>query len=112
MTAVSLDLSLLKLERPPCSGLIFRYTESTWIDSSGSLNTRARYSLLKRASCTCCRHLIDDLREMIHPRSSSIIYPERPEVNGLYRLRVVNESTDWESGIVDDWDLEFSRISP
>lgn len=57
----------------------------------------------------------DALEDMIENTGGDciefIIFPEEGLIEGAYyESRVVNESRDWESGFVDDWDVEIVRI--
>lgn len=67
--------------------------------------------LLKRKSCKgCdqCGYLRDDLHERMC--DEGIILPEI-EHDALYTIKVTNVSHDYESGFVDDWDLEAVKIT-
>ena len=35
---------------------------------------------------------------------------ENPQHNELYQISITNESTDWETGYVDDFDIEFVKL--
>lgn len=94
-----------------CEGLIFRYTRDTWIGSDADINFRDRFRFLKSKSCDGCERcdwLWTDLQEFLsYPDIYNTIYPTHPKLNQLYTLQATNFSTDWETGITDDWDLEF-----
>ena len=89
-----------------CKGLVFRCEITTWVGKDNDVNFRERYRFIKSMSCEgCdqCGYLWDDIREDI-----PIIH--NGEHGKLYTLEVVNMSRDWESGCVDDWDLEFVEM--
>jgi hypothetical protein len=48
--------------------------------------------------------LMDDINESM--ACGNVIFPEI-ENEKLYSVRMVNISRDWESGFVDDYDLEI-----
>lgn len=97
----------------PCRGLVFRLRKNVYWDGN-SYNENTQMYLLKKKSCTdenCFSCMA--LREELHKRACDSNY--RPIINmhvpgGLYELQVTNISRDWESGVVDDWDLEFTYI--
>lgn len=93
-----------------CKGLFFRGYRNVY--SVGSeFHIKQGFKLLKRKSCTgCerCHYYFDDMYEMID--SNCVVYPNEIKNGGLYSLRVTNVGTDWESGIVDEWDYEFFEV--
>ena len=116
MTIVGLEDELEKtIDDKPCIGIIFRFNEDAWIGSDGDVNFRKRLRWIKSKSCTGCPKcdwLYDDLSERISNydlmRDHDIGIDYEDCVHGkLYRLQVGNVSRDWESGVVDDYDLEF-----
>lgn len=58
----------------------------------------------------------DLLGEEISAMGADYFYSEKRIINldecedGIYELGVVNESRDWETGIIDDWDLELFPV--
>jgi hypothetical protein len=73
---------------------------------------------MKRMSCAGCSHcgaLLEDLQERLslYGDDKFVYAPvvQDAENGALYTLAVANESRDWETGIVDDWDLEFVKIN-
>ena len=99
------EIEMPEVER--CKGLIYRGYHSKYIDNKG-LHVRQGFKLLKRKSCTgCikCGFLIDSMMEV----PDSIIYPEI-ENGKLYSCCVTNESRDWETGYIDDYDIEFYEV--
>jgi hypothetical protein len=57
--------------------------------------------------CSQCTCLLDEIAE-IAPDWGFII----PEIkqDQIYSVRITNISRDWESDLVDDWDLQFYEI--
>ena len=111
---MSFDAYIRELDKgkdEPCSGLVFRYRENTFWDSlRNSLSIRKSLTLLKKRSCTCttCLYNLDYMTEMVD--IDGIIYPNDVKDFDLCTLHIVNQSTDWESGIADSWDYEFRVI--
>lgn len=103
-------------KQEPCKGLVFRCERTAWGDG-GEINFKTRFRLLKRKSCPGCEQC-DFLWEDVGERLSmaydwSTADPIIHEgVNGkMYRLMVTNMSTDWETGICDDYDLELREYN-
>lgn len=100
-------------KEPPCKGLFFRCEITSYIGSDRDVNFKTRFRFLKRMSCPGCAQcgaMWDDLREgLCDPKYSNVIF-ESGQIGELYQLKVTNISTDWETGYVDDYDLEFVRV--
>lgn len=94
----------------PCKGLVFRCELTSWVGGKGDVNFRERYHLVKSKSCPGCDQcgpIEEDLREFT---VNNTAYPDilhGGEHGKLYTVRATNMSHDWETGILDDWDLEF-----
>ena len=90
-----------------CKGLIFRGFNSTFY-SDCRLEKRSGIRMLKKKSCPGCEKcgfLLEDLSQ-----NESVIIPEI-EHDELYTVVVTNISKDWETGYVDDWDLEVVLLN-
>ena len=66
------------------------------------LNKMARMSC---KGCDRCGGLADDLSNI--NANWSIIGIESAKSGKLYEIKMVNMSTDWETGYVDEWDLQL-----
>jgi len=91
-----------------CNGLIFRADVNAYVNSKGTYVCQEKMILLKRKSCLTCETCIS-LEELL---SEGVAEGRLPIINNikherLYSLHVVNKTTDWETGWVDDYDLEF-----
>lgn len=93
---------------PECKGLLFRcrknlhFTDGRFVDST-------EFRLLKRRSCPGCSQCISTLDDLHEIDLETVIHDGQH--GRVYELCVTNISHDWETGIVDDWDLEF-RLTP
>jgi len=98
-------------EKSDCKGLVFRgYKSLFYVSAQEKFEMRQGIKLLKKKSCSGCEHcgwLIDNAKESID--WDGLIMPDIIH-EALYTLKVTNESRDWESGIVDDWDIEVIMI--
>lgn len=102
-----------KEEKEPCKGLIFRLVRSAWVHENDAVGFKSQFKFLKRKSCKGCEKcmwLWDDLHERIcdwgnDGWGSEIEFGDKN--NALYQLKVTDWSRDWESGIVDDYNLGF-----
>lgn len=97
--------------KPSCKGLIFRGYNNSFFDyKTKRFENKVGFRLLKRKSCKGCEQcwcLLDCLCE----GTDNVIYKEVKN-NKLYTLIITNILTDYESGHVDDFDLEFKEIPP
>jgi hypothetical protein len=92
-----------------CKGLTFRgFYNQYYLD--GKFEIKQGIKLLKRKSCSGCEQcffLHDALREL-SDIEGAIVLPKEGLRNGkLYSVQIINESRDWESGMVDAYDLEI-----
>lgn len=104
-------------EPEKCGGLFFRCSQDCWIGSDGDVNYRFRFRWLKRRSCTGCLQcdwLWENLDDDISNTPFGFCGPEpdysklRP--GAIYQYKVTGYSTDWETGICDDVDVEFVLV--
>lgn len=113
MVDIILDLAeALKPTPPtPCKGLVFRGKRNAFINGRGDYVYTERMALLKRKSCKGCQqcgYMLEELEEHLGNDCLPIM-PAYLETDVMYKLEVTNISKDWETGIVDDWDLEFVK---
>jgi hypothetical protein len=95
-----------------CKGKVYRGKRNAFINAKGEYVYQERMLPLKRQSCSGCEKcgwMDDELPEFISNDTLPIIH--QIEDGATYRLSVVDESRDWESGQVDDWDFEFVKIN-
>ena len=94
-----------------CKGLVFKGKVTQYLtNTKGNFEIvrKEKVRLSKRLSCKGCDHcgwLLDSINEL----SENVILPNI-EHNELYSVHTINESRDWETGIVDDYDVEFFKI--
>ena len=93
-----------------CTGLVFRgFNSFFW--SGEKLERREGIRLLKKKSCPGCEKcgfILDDLSVQVI--IGSMIMPSI-EDGKLYTVRITNQSTDWETGYVDDYDTEVILLN-
>lgn len=99
----------MSFSKTECKWLTFRGYSNLYFDpKTYSVKMKHELRLLKRRSCPGCKHcnwIYDDLRETL----DNVILPDI--IDGeLYTIQYVNEHKDWETGIVDDYNLEFIHI--
>jgi hypothetical protein len=95
-----------------CKGLIYKARVNCFIDSKGNFVQKISMVLQKRKSCPgCpkCGYLLENLSEAIALKTDDFNISDA-EHNEFYTLMAINIHRDRESGIVDDWDLEFIKI--
>ena len=95
-----------------CKGLFFRGYSSIFFNyKKGKLECRSGISLLKKDSCkgcgnSCERFFLEEMQDIID--CEGIIIPEI-ENGAIYQIRVVNITTEWESGQIDGYDFEVYK---
>ena len=95
-----------------CKGLVFRAYVTDYVNRYGEFIHTERLRLMKRQSCRCqsCQIQFDCYLESINIGLMPII--DDPLIDkGLYGLKIVNESRDWETGVIDDYDYKFIHIN-
>lgn len=105
-------MNLFKIVNKECTGLVFKANVQTFLDNRNNLVNTNKMVLLKRSSCKCvdCLILYDCYLEACLAECWPIV-PMDIINGGLYSLSIINEHTDWESGIVDEFDLIFVELS-
>ena len=93
-----------------CNGMVFRGRLNAFVNSKWEYVYQERMLPLKRKSCPGCEQC-GYLDEYLHEFTSMGTLPiiENIEHGAIYSLQVVNQSREWETGIVDDWDIEFIK---
>jgi hypothetical protein len=95
-------------EAPPCRGVFYRCRVNVFATPAVMAN-KVTFRLLKRRSCPGCP-ACDFLMADVQERGEPVIFPGKPKHKGLYRLIITNESVDWESGYIDDFDLALVEV--
>ena len=94
-----------------CKGKIYRGIQNAYIGSKGEYVYQERMIPLKRKSCPGCKkcgYLQDAINDELFNESFPIINDIQDQA--LYELQIVNESRDYESGMIDDWEIEFVKV--
>ena len=109
----SLKIDFTKIEESPsskepsCIGLFYRARISYFIDSNNNYAHQERMIPLLRKSCKGCSQCgnLKDMLEESLPYSPPLL--KNIKDGGTYQLQITNVSQDWETGLADDWDIEF-----
>ena len=91
-----------------CKGLVFKAYINAYVNRAGDYVHTERIRLMRKQSCKCnrCQIQFDVYLESLGCSLFPII--DEPLVDqALYGLVVVNESRDYETGIVDNYDFKF-----
>jgi len=109
-----LDDLLLDVEpaEEQCLGTVYRASVSFYLTARGFAQT-VKLNKLKKLSCPGCKYCgweNDTLSEV--NKDWPILGMDKVEDQKLYTLGMCNVTTDWESGIVDGWDLELVEYVP
>ena len=98
-------------DRPSCHGQIFKCVENSFRNTRGDYVSKLRMVHQRRLSCNgcdACGWQLDTLSEFVSAGA-----PISIEVgDGQYAtLTTKNQHRDWETGIVDDYDLAFVLVN-
>ena len=101
-------------EKVPCKGKVYRGKINNFINANSEVILQQRMIPMKRKSCPGCENCYP-LEEELHERINDFdymapIFPEKIKHGQLYKLKVTGVGRDWETGIVDEWDLEFVEV--
>lgn len=102
-------------EPQECKGVFYRGEVSVYRNGKGGVTLVKGVRFLKKMSCPGCSNcggLTGEIGEFINPYDPGgyTFGLEDIEHGKLYTLAVTNVRRDWESGIVDSWDLEFVEV--
>lgn len=102
-TLSELEDFITEQSKSTCKGKVYRVQDNNFLASNGSYHTHRTYKLLKRRSCKGCVHCgwIDDAIN----EGTAVI--DGGNTGDLVTLIPVNEKRDWETGCVDEFDLQF-----
>jgi len=99
-------------ENAECKGKIYRASRNEYVNDKGHYVYTERMVPLKRENCPGCHkcgYLDDDLQEFAAWGEGAVGMDDF-EHGAKYELKVTNTYRDWETGIVDEWDLGFVKI--
>lgn len=106
-----IDLLAVKEDKPECKGRVYRAKVSRFLGKNSSYTYQETMVPMKRLSCPGCSQcgwFDEDLKEFALSDYPPII--NNIKHGELYYLAVVNEHYDWESGILDGFELEFKEM--
>lgn len=109
------DLIFELPKKETCEGQIYRYTRDAWVGYDGDVNFRDRFRWIKSLSCDGCERcgwLDESLREDMSniKWGRGVELPDNLKEGQLYRLAITDWSTDWETGVCDDWTIGFEEV--
>lgn len=108
-------IKILELEeyhkpKPVCDGLFFRVLDSRYISPKyGTICVKREYRPLISKSCKGCAGCDWMMQDLVERNISFI---DGGNHGDIVCLSITNESRDWETGLIDDWDLEFVVAPP
>lgn len=98
----------LQEEKSTCKGLFFRAVRNKFYIKEKRIVEHLELRFLKKKSCPGCEKcdfLWYDLQESDESISLSHI-----EQDKIYSPVITNISRDWETGYIEDWEIEFQEI--
>jgi hypothetical protein len=91
-----------------CSGTVFKADVQNFRTNKGGFGFSVRLVPVKRLSCTGCEACGWQSEAFSEVGNDwPILNIETAEHDKLYEVGVCNIGTDWETGQVDEWDLEL-----
>lgn len=95
-----------------CQGNIFKASVSTYRTKRGFGQT-VRFTRSARLSCPGCANCGWEL-EAISEISQDwpVLGIEEAKDGAFYGLELCSQSRDWETGLIDGWDLQISPYQP
>ncbi len=98
-----------------CGGLFYRVAREAWKGSDADICFRFRFRPLTNRSCTgcdLCSWLLEDLDTRLYDYNAGHMDYDFDSLSHgmLVELKVTGVSTDWETGVVDDYDIEFIEV--
>jgi len=108
---MNIEIDKQKQIEAECKGKIFRYSKNEFFSYDIKYSRQDNFTLLKRDSCKGCKYcdnILSDLRETSSEQGA--IIPDDIKNGDKCRLVYTNMETDWETGYVDNWDLEFRKV--
>ena len=94
-----------------CKGLVYRARVSSFLRRGGEYVDRRGLTLLARKSCrTCgkCFSLSEMFKEYVN--DGNYVNTNHLENMGAYRLTITNVIEDYETGLIDHYDIEYIKV--
>ena len=101
-----------KTKRLECKGLIYRIKINAFLNKHNDYIYKESMIFQKRKSCKGCEYcipILDEFKETL-PVNFPMIKNIKNKNGKLYKLMITNISKDWETGFVDDYDIEFKEL--
>lgn len=109
--------SSLSLDTPEpknnCKGMFFK-AEVTQYRTVRGIAFTTKINKMKSLSCKGCEHCgpLEDIIYEFIDNESPILGLDKVENGKLYTFNLCNMYRDWESGYVEDYDLEINEYNP
>lgn len=102
----------IDMDKPqPQEMLVVRITTEYYRDKSNNPNFRRKIKLMKKMSTQgIISHIDYDIENSSVESFINSIVNFRDVDDGLYELKVINETHDFETGIIDGWDWKLFKI--
>jgi hypothetical protein len=96
----------MEIKKENCKGKFYKLFRNSFVSSRGDIVFKDSFALQKRKSCTGCTRC-DWLDEII--REYPNIICKDFEDGAIYQIVLSNVSRDYETGHVDDFDVELRK---
>jgi hypothetical protein len=101
-----------------CVGRVFKCVENIFVNKRGHLVYKKVLIPLIRKSCPGCEEcgwqwgfVFEDFIYSDGAFFECGIDLSNCEHGHYYKPKIINETKDWETGIVDDWDIGFEEVT-
>ena len=109
MDSINDILEIDKLNDPKCKGIYFRVSSNDYVSHDGIYHYQLKIYPLKRMSCrgcAACECLLDDYKIT----GEMPLLPKGINDGDIVELKVIRQSRDWETGIIDGFEPGFVKI--
>jgi len=100
-----MDLEIFPEQNPAEANCVVRVSTTSWADRRG-LHMKKSLTFLRR-QCKGINLIEEDIRATSPTETMFRISNWNEVTDGLYTVEICNESRDWESGYVEDWDYRL-----
>lgn len=105
----------MQLEYPEkedsCKGLYYKAVKNEFFNSKGEYVESIRMRPMSRMSCKGCEdctYILEDAKLQLG-MGYSLLWDD-VRIGAYYELCVTDFSRDWETGVVDDWEVGFKIV--
>ena len=110
ITTEDLNEVMNSVPKVPCNGVFYRYLRNNYVDRKGAIHMAVSMKKLKNLSCkgcSDCNILIDNIEEDVD--ADRIEFAAGLMHGDVVTLRIIDDSIDTETGLVDGWHVRVYK---